>query len=369
MRKLTASSVRGVGTNAYKNPGTTYLISLSKSQIDPFAAMPAPKRQKTGHPNSAINKKEAPLEKPAVESEDEDDSEATESSSDEEGETSLDISFSFENAVDSDFHGLKTLCRQLLSSPDFESKAPPPFYSDLAEHIIERNGIGCVVKIEGEEDPDPFAIVTAVGLHNSFWTSDDDAINKEKMTGPDKLHRTLAHLRSYLCGKDKTGKLAQLLSAGDAVPPSSNKRQTVALLLSSRLVNMPPQIAPPMHKSLLTDCAHAVSLKENEYDFGYAVYIGRTFVEEDPDQEEGDEVDVSKPSSSDPSKPDSIQFFHPEDEMLAKHAMVNITIRKAKKIAGAGADASEGGGIGRVMLVLDRKGWEAAVDAMVKENV
>ncbi|KXS09817.1 hypothetical protein M427DRAFT_160170 [Gonapodya prolifera JEL478] len=269
--------------------------------------------------------------------------------------------------VKRDFHGLKTLFRQLLATPDFESNAPQTFFSDLADHVLERNGIGCVVKVEGEEDPDPYAIVTAVGLHDCFWEED---WAKDKA----KTHPTLAHLRSYITGKDKSGKLAQLLEAGNGIAPRSNKRQTVAFLFSSRLVNMPPEIAPPMHKSLLADCAHAVSVGEKEYDFGYAVYICRTYLEEPAEDADGDEAGVNisattRPSGSSHTTSQTPLFFHPEDDTLAKNALLNVAIRKPRRVAAGSSDAGDGNGVGRVMLVLERKGWEAAVRDMEKEVV
>lgn len=58
-----------------------------------------------------------------------------------------------------DFHGLKTLCRQLF---DVDSELFN--LSELVELIISQSLVGSTVKIEGRES-DPYAFLTVLNLH------------------------------------------------------------------------------------------------------------------------------------------------------------------------------------------------------------
>ncbi|KAJ3268593.1 Mss4p nuclear export [Terramyces sp. JEL0728] len=125
---------------------------------------------------------------------------------DEDKEEIINVDFDFLDYSEIDFHGLKTLIKQIFST-DFTRD------SDLSDFLISQN-IGSVVKVD--EGLDPYAFITVLDLN-----------------GKEEFIRELA---DFL--KKKDDKL---------------KMNDACLLLSCRLINMPPQLAPPLYRQLVND--------------------------------------------------------------------------------------------------------------------
>lgn len=153
------------------------------------------------------------------------------SSDDEDGEAfdSVDVDFEFFDPAEKDFHGLKTLLHPLLDGEQWDC-------SELVDAIIkqsEETGVGTVIKC-GEED-DPIGLTTVLSLQQ----------HGERL-------RSLAQLRAFLeahCPND--GARRQLATAWAA--------PATGLLLSERLVNSPPQLAPPLQEALFSEVASAAA--------------------------------------------------------------------------------------------------------------
>lgn len=72
----------------------------------------------------------------------------------------LDVDFEwFDPQPDVDFHGLKTLCRQL-----FDIDAQLFDLSELVDLILSQPLLGSTVKVDGNET-DPYAFLTVLNLH------------------------------------------------------------------------------------------------------------------------------------------------------------------------------------------------------------
>jgi protein BCP1 len=72
----------------------------------------------------------------------------------------LDVEFEwFDPQPEVDFHGLKSLCRQL-----FDTDAQLFDLSALVDLILSQPLLGSTVKVDGKES-DPFAFLTVLNLH------------------------------------------------------------------------------------------------------------------------------------------------------------------------------------------------------------
>src|SRR4051812_30598283 len=127
--------------------------------------------------------------------------------------------FNFDPEID--FHGVKTLLRQLL---DVDSQLFD--LSALADMIVEQRTIGSTVKVDDQAN-DAYAFLTVLNV----------AEHAEK--------KAVADLVKYLADKARTNPalapVAELLGS----------RKPVGLILAERLINMPPEIVPPMYSMLI----------------------------------------------------------------------------------------------------------------------
>jgi len=194
----------------------------------------------------------------------------------------------FNFAPEIDFLGVKTLLRQLF---DVDSQLVD--LSALTDLVLSQPTIGSTVKVDGKET-DPYAFLTILNLQEH---RDKDIVK---------------HLSKYLTEKSKDvpglAKLGELLSSLTA---------QVGLILTERLINVPSEIAPPMYAMLIDEIEAAVEDKE-PYEFTHYLILSKTYLEiaSALDQEENPRQKKSK------SKSDKETFyFHPEDEVLQRHAL------------------------------------------------
>jgi len=104
-----------------------------------------------------------------------------------------------------------------------------------------------------------------------------------------------------------------------------NSKAQVGLILTERLINVPPQVVPPMYKMLLEEISWAIEEKE-PYEFSYYLIFSKTYTEVSSSLDQ--EVDTpqkkkKKQKTSSQSTADaSVFYFHPEDEVLIRHASI-----------------------------------------------
>ncbi|KAF3022004.1 hypothetical protein G7054_g4263 [Neopestalotiopsis clavispora] len=206
-------------------------------------------------------------------------------SSDDDDFDIVNVDFEWFNFTEIDFHGVKSLLRQLL---DVDSQLFD--VSGLADLIINQSTIGSTVKVDGKET-DPYAMLTALNLHE----------HREK--------KPVADLIQYIGEKAKTieslAPLPELLASG----------KHVGLVLSERLINMPSEISPPMYNLLTEEIEAAVEDKE-PYEFSHYLILSKVYHEVESTLDIIDERKKKKGKVAEPA----VFYFHPEDEVLAKHA-------------------------------------------------
>ncbi|KAJ3043040.1 Mss4p nuclear export [Rhizophlyctis rosea] len=219
-------------------------------------------------------------------------------------QTTVDVDFEFFDPKPIDFHGLKSLLRQTFSNDTKQIDI-----SGLADVIIEQSAVGTMVKVD--DGTDPYAVLTVVGL------------NGEK----DKDKACVANIRDYILEKCKKDSDVHVRLSTMFSPDSP----AVALMINERLLNMPPQIVPPMFKMLVEELGWAV--EDNEpYDFEYYIYVSKVYqeIESALNEDEGEEErpkKKKKKAKAAPTTSESTFYFQPEDEIIAQHADLSFDFK------------------------------------------
>ncbi|KAL1994946.1 hypothetical protein VTN49DRAFT_1133 [Thermomyces lanuginosus] len=198
----------------------------------------------------------------------------------------------FDPQPEYDFHGLKILLRQL-----FDVDAQLFDLSALADMILAQPLLGSTVKVDGNET-DPYAFLTVLNL-------------KEHKDKP-AMKQVIQYLQKVSSSRSSLSPLSDLLSRPNYdIPP-------IGLILTERLINVPPAVVPPMYTMLQEEIQWALEDKE-PYEFTHYLIISKTYqeVESKLDMQE------SRPQKKQKKKSASSErfYFHPEDEILERHAL------------------------------------------------
>jgi len=190
---------------------------------------------------------------------------------------------------DIDFHGLKSLSRQLF---DVDSQLFD--LSSLADLILSQPTIGSTVKVDGD-DTDPYAFLTILNLRE----------HQEK--------KVVKDLTQYILDKAESNPSLSVVS-------SAISSAQVGLILTERLINAPSEISPPMYGMLIDELEAAIEDKE-PYEFTHYLIISKTYHEIASTLDQEDAPKHKKSKASKISK--ETFYFHPEDEILQRHAVAS----------------------------------------------
>ncbi|KAH7238822.1 protein BCP1 [Fusarium tricinctum] len=200
--------------------------------------------------------------------------------------------FNFDPEVD--FHGTKTLLRQL-----FDVDANLFNMSALSDLILSQPTIGSTIKVDGKAN-DAYALLTVL---NTAVHQD-----KEPMKG----------IIKYLVEKAQTN--SSLVPVVDVL----NTGKHVGLVFSERLINMPSELAPPLYSMLIDEVEAAVEDKE-PYNFSHYLILSKTY------QELESKLDVENQKRKKAKEEAGMYYFHMEDEVLHKHAVAHGNFNYTKE--------------------------------------
>ena len=197
----------------------------------------------------------------------------------------------FDPSPEVDFHGLKTLLRQLF---DVDNQLFD--LSELTEMILAQPLLGSTVKCDGTES-DPYAFLTVLNLHEH------------------RAKGVVKQLTKYLTSK---GSAATMKDLANLLKPDSEAQ--VGLILTERFVNMPHQIVPPMYTMLQEEIRWANAEKE-PYNFTHYLVLSKNYTEVASKLDAEDDRPSKKSKKASKDGAGDLFYFHPEDEVLARHAV------------------------------------------------
>jgi protein BCP1 len=147
---------------------------------------------------------------------------------------------------------------------------------------------------------------------------------------------------------------------------SSNSKE-VGLILTERLLNVPPEIIPPMFSMLLEEVDWAN--QDNEpYTFSHYLILSKTYKEVESKLDE-EESRSSKKQKKDKSASENTFYFHPEDEVFHRYAMAHGNFNYVSVPDSGRADSKRAfHDMGIVpqghMILIERSRFEEAVKAV-----
>ncbi|XP_016467291.1 protein BCCIP homolog [Nicotiana tabacum] len=208
-----------------------------------------------------------------------DKSENSGSSDYEESDGTVQADFEFFDPKPSDFHGVKILLQTYLDNKQWD-------LSGFVDVILGQPTVGTVVKIENDEDDGIYSIVTALNL------------------GRYKDLECIADLKKFLLNachqKDVYSKLSLFL--GD-------QAKDVGLLVSQRVVNLPPQLLPHLYDALFDEVSWAredepTEELRNSFCFKFYLVISKIYKHKNAVKQNG------------PSGDQTVVYIKAEDEIF-----------------------------------------------------
>ncbi|SMQ53902.1 unnamed protein product [Zymoseptoria tritici ST99CH_3D7] len=246
-----------------------------------------------------------------------------------------------------DFHGLKTLLRQLF---DVDNQLHE--LSSLTDLILSQTHIGSTVKCDGEES-DPYAFLTALPL--SHLRAGNPAL------------QTLA---TYFLSRSQSSTNPGLAETLTTLLDEDSKAN-IGVILTERFINMPHQIIPPLYTMLRSEMSSAIS-SEPQFKFTHYLFLSKTYTEvaSQLDVEDAQPSKKSKKEKKAAGK-EEVFYFHPEDEVLQRFAVVSGAFGYEKQGEEGASDAKRafqdlGVRPQGLIMVIEAARFEKAVEAVVE---
>ncbi|KAK4671267.1 Mss4p nuclear export [Podospora pseudoanserina] len=207
-----------------------------------------------------------------------------------------------------DFHGVRTLLRQLL-----DADASLFDLSSLSDLIVEQNTVGSTCKVDDKAN-DAYAFLTVLN------------IQEHSPTKP-----VVRQLAEYLADRATKSQDETLAKVVPEVLLGEGKQQ-VGLVLAERLLNMPAEVIPPMWSCMIDEIEAAVEDKE-PYEFTHYLVLSRTYLEVEST------LNQTERKSKRSKATGELQYFHPEDEEMRKFATAAGSFEYTKEGQAAVADS------------------------------
>lgn len=239
--------------------------------------------------SSSLNSSSSKLDNGAVEDTLLRGKQESDSSDDEAPQEVVQADFAFFDPKPGDFHGVKILLQTYLDDKQWD-------LSGFVDLILAQTTVGTVVKIEDDEDDALFALLTVLNL------------------GRYKDQKCIVELKGYLLkvceGSTLLAELKGLLE---------DKAEHVGLLVSQRVMNLPPQLLPHLYNALFDEILWATEDEPTEdlrksFRFRYYLLVTKIYKKISH---------VKKVSAT--SNNEDIIYLKPEDEFFHELSSWSIT--------------------------------------------
>ncbi|CAO1617708.1 unnamed protein product [Parajaminaea phylloscopi] len=237
----------------------------------------------------------------------------------------INVDFDFRAPTEIDEAALRRLLRQL-----FHTHANSLNLYDVTSHILElgdaektKTPLGTVIKVEGDEDQDPFSFVSAVRLGRA------DQVASKTLT---------SYLSKHL---PAASPIADVLTKAAAANAAEASRPY--LYLHERFINLPPQTAPPLYRLLTDELNAATSASEDKQEPTHVLFLSRVFSAEAYSDDEDEPMTAVGPAGEDGQNDDD-DDDDDDDEEDRPRGLQGAKRRKglagAKQVAAAAAAAA-----------------------------
>ncbi|XP_071793824.1 BRCA2 and CDKN1A-interacting protein-like [Asterias amurensis] len=200
-----------------------------------------------------------------------------------------------------DFHGIKRLLLQLFLKSQVN-------LSEMTNLVLSQNHVGSVLKQSAdqlaeesdssEDDDNIYGFISVINISDK---REENCI---------KSVRSLLDERCSKCGS--AAEREELLRIID------DPKHSVGLLLNERFINIPPQLAPPLHKSLQKDLELA-SRKNPKFKLDYFLLICKSYRENSlPTKSKKKKKGAQQQMQSE------LMFTNAEDEYFLKAAVLSF---------------------------------------------
>ncbi|KAI3696276.1 hypothetical protein L1987_79288 [Smallanthus sonchifolius] len=203
------------------------------------------------------------------------------SSEDEDFEGVVQADFAFFDPKPDDFHGVKIQLQSYLDNKEWD-------LSSFVDLILQQTTVGTVIKIEEDEDNGVYGFISALNMQRY------------------KDCKCMMEVKEFLL------KVCQYKDIKDKLRSYFGEQAVdVGLLISQRVVNLPPQLLPPLYDGLFDEISWATEDEPTEelrrsFGFKYYLIISKMYKHKNGDQQK-------KHSSS---IEEAIIYLKPEDEIF-----------------------------------------------------
>ncbi|KAJ0259221.1 Protein BCCIP [Hirschfeldia incana] len=214
-------------------------------------------------------------------------------SSDEESDSQGDVQADFEffDPKPTDFNGVKILLKNYLDDKEWD-------LSSFVDLVLEQTTVGTVVKVADDEDESVFAVVSALNL------------------GRYKEHKCFREVKEFLlqaCSEKSVAKDLEVLLG--------KKAKDVGILVSQRVMNLPPQLLPPLYDGLFDEVEWATEDEPTEelrgsFRFKWYLLVTKIYKLKNPKQR--------KPRRGEEEEEETV-FLKPEDELFLQLSSWSFT--------------------------------------------
>ncbi|XP_054838928.1 BRCA2 and CDKN1A-interacting protein [Eublepharis macularius] len=227
------------------------------------------------------------------EEEDDDDDETEEEELNEE----VNVEFEAHSISDNDYNGIKKLLQQLFLKATVNT-------AELTDILIQQNHIGSVIKqaevSEGSDDEDDidevFGFISLLNLTERKGTQCAEQIKELILNQCEKN-----------CEQSMVEQLDKLLS--DTTKP-------VGFLLSERFINVPPQIALPMHQQLQKELTEAQRTNKPCGKCYFYLLVSKTF---------SDAKSNARKKGSSAQQKEELMFSNAEEEFFYEKSLLKFS--------------------------------------------
>ncbi|PWN48514.1 hypothetical protein IE53DRAFT_389279 [Violaceomyces palustris] len=272
-------------------------------------------------------------------------SSGSEDDSDGEDPDFINVDFDFKAPVEIDFLAIKRLLQQLFYT--HASKLDLGGLADLIIKGAEIQGLGTVIKVDGDEDQDPYAFVSATQLQGQ--PSSSSSSSPPPSTPSSSL---TSYFVEVLSKSESTKPFLELVQNAATAKEGS---APIVAILHERMVNLPPQLALHLYRMIGEELEAVRNAKSPvppapshllffSRVFSSAAYSDDEAMDEDDEdaptglagarrrknkmaKRQGKKQGVKPGPKKGTQDDDEMGLFHPEDKALSELASFTHTFR------------------------------------------